>query len=93
MKRLLEFYTAPVVKFWFHTVGGRQHTHVCVPSQLLFLFQMFYLGFLLLFSYVVLVKMEEQPSAQEWLLILYIVSTALETTREVRHPRPKHNTS
>lgn len=45
---------------------------------------MFYMGFLMLFSYVVLVKMEDQPSAQEWLLISYIVSTALEKTREVR---------
>ncbi|TNM90309.1 hypothetical protein fugu_004543, partial [Takifugu bimaculatus] len=54
---------------------------------------MFYLGFLMLFSYVVLVKMEEQPSAQEWLLISYMVSTALEKTREVRDPQPKHNTS
>lgn len=41
------------------------------------------MGFLMLFSYVVLVRMEEQPTAQEWLLIAYIVSTALEKTREV----------
>ena len=30
IKKLYEFYTAPVVKFWFHTVGGRSastHTH------------------------------------------------------------------
>lgn len=25
IKRPYEFYTAPVVKFWFHTVGGPQH--------------------------------------------------------------------
>lgn len=59
-----------------------------VPSllsvRLLFLLvQMFYMGFLMLFSYVVLVRMEEQPSAHEWLLIAYIVSTALEKSREV----------
>lgn len=46
--------------------------------------QIFYMGFLMLFSYVVLVRMEEQPSAQEWLVIAYIVSTALEKSREVR---------
>lgn len=47
---------------------------------------MSYLGFLMLFSYVILVKMEDQPSVQEWLVILYIVSTAVEKTREVSYP-------
>uniref|UniRef100_H3CG26 non-specific serine/threonine protein kinase n=1 Tax=Tetraodon nigroviridis TaxID=99883 RepID=H3CG26_TETNG len=69
IKRPYEFYTAPVVKFWFHT--------------------MFYMGFLMLFSYVVLVRMEERPSPQEWLLIAYIVSTALEKTREVLMSEPR----
>uniref|UniRef100_A0AAX7SCA7 Transient receptor potential cation channel, subfamily M, member 6 n=1 Tax=Astatotilapia calliptera TaxID=8154 RepID=A0AAX7SCA7_ASTCA len=60
---LYDFYTAPVVKFWFHTMS--------------------YLAFLMLFSYVVLVKMEDQPSVQEWLVIAYILSTAAEKTREI----------
>ncbi|XP_040010255.1 transient receptor potential cation channel subfamily M member 6 isoform X2 [Xiphias gladius] len=67
--RLYEFYTAPVVKFWFHT--------------------MFYLAFLMLFSYVVLVKMGDQPSVQEWLVITYILSTAMEKTREVLMSEPR----
>ncbi|XP_032434283.1 transient receptor potential cation channel subfamily M member 6 isoform X5 [Xiphophorus hellerii] len=67
--RLYDFYTAPVVKFWFHTMS--------------------YLGFLMLFSYVILVKMEDQPSVQEWLVILYIVSTAVEKTREVLMSEPR----
>uniref|UniRef100_A0A8C7CM02 non-specific serine/threonine protein kinase n=1 Tax=Oncorhynchus kisutch TaxID=8019 RepID=A0A8C7CM02_ONCKI len=61
--RLYDFYTAPVVKFWFHTMS--------------------YLAFLMLFSYTVLVKMEDRPSTQEWLVIAYIISTAVEKTREV----------
>uniref|UniRef100_A0A669BH36 non-specific serine/threonine protein kinase n=1 Tax=Oreochromis niloticus TaxID=8128 RepID=A0A669BH36_ORENI len=60
---LYDFYTAPVVKFWFHTMS--------------------YLAFLMLFSYVVLVKMEDQPSVPEWLVIAYILSTAAEKTREI----------
>uniref|UniRef100_A0A8C7RGJ8 non-specific serine/threonine protein kinase n=1 Tax=Oncorhynchus mykiss TaxID=8022 RepID=A0A8C7RGJ8_ONCMY len=60
---LYDFYTAPVVKFWFHTMS--------------------YLAFLMLFSYTVLVKMEDRPSTQEWLVIAYIISTAVEKTREV----------
>ncbi|XP_043968718.1 transient receptor potential cation channel subfamily M member 6 isoform X1 [Gambusia affinis] len=67
--RLYDFYTAPVVKFWFHTMS--------------------YLSFLMLFSYVILVKMEDQPSVQEWLVILYIVSTAVEKTREVLMSEPR----
>lgn len=49
---------------------------------------MSYLGFLMLFSYVTLVKMEDKPSVQEWLVIVYILSTAVEKTREAcaRHP-------
>lgn len=47
---------------------------------------MSYLAFLMLFSYVVLVKMGDQPSVQEWLVIAYILSTAVEKTREVNEP-------
>nr|XP_046242836.1 transient receptor potential cation channel subfamily M member 6 isoform X2 [Scatophagus argus] len=67
--RLYEFYTAPVVKFWFHTMS--------------------YLAFLMLFSYVILVKMGDVPSVQEWLVIAYILSTAVEKTREVLMSEPR----
>ncbi|KAM6943974.1 transient receptor potential cation channel subfamily M member 6 [Lycodopsis pacificus] len=67
--RLYGFYTAPVVKFWFHTMS--------------------YLFFLMLFSYVVLVEMQDQPSVQEWLVIVYILSTAVEKTREVLMSEPR----
>ncbi|MEQ2277486.1 hypothetical protein XENORESO_003476, partial [Xenotaenia resolanae] len=67
--KLYDFYTAPVVKFWFHTMS--------------------YLGFLMLFSYVILVKMEDQPSVKEWLVIAYIISTAVEKTREVLMSEPR----
>nr|XP_057925957.1 transient receptor potential cation channel subfamily M member 6 isoform X5 [Doryrhamphus excisus] len=67
--RLYEFYTAPVVKFCFHTMS--------------------YLTFLMLFSYTILVKMGDEPSIQEWLVILYITSTAVEKTREVLMSEPR----
>uniref|UniRef100_H3BVY3 non-specific serine/threonine protein kinase n=1 Tax=Tetraodon nigroviridis TaxID=99883 RepID=H3BVY3_TETNG len=44
---------------------------------------LFYLGFLMLYSYVVLVKMPEQPSPQEWVVILYIFTSAIEKIREM----------
>ncbi|CAJ1067967.1 transient receptor potential cation channel subfamily M member 6 isoform X3 [Xyrichtys novacula] len=69
IRMVYEFYRAPVVKFWFHTIS--------------------YLAFLMLFSYVVLVKMGDQPSVQEWLVIAYIVSMAVEKTREVLMSEPR----
>uniref|UniRef100_A0A8C3H365 non-specific serine/threonine protein kinase n=1 Tax=Corvus moneduloides TaxID=1196302 RepID=A0A8C3H365_CORMO len=62
-RKIYEFYNAPIVKFWFHTIS--------------------YLAFLMLFTYTVLVKMEPRPSVQEWLVIIYIFTTAIEKVREV----------
>ncbi|NXD05391.1 TRPM6 protein, partial [Certhia familiaris] len=62
-RKIYEFYNAPIVKFWFHTMS--------------------YLAFLMLFTYTVLVKMEPRPSVQEWLVITYIFTTAIEKVREV----------
>uniref|UniRef100_A0A663EWP6 non-specific serine/threonine protein kinase n=1 Tax=Aquila chrysaetos chrysaetos TaxID=223781 RepID=A0A663EWP6_AQUCH len=62
-RKIYEFYNAPIVKFWFHTMA--------------------YMAFLMLFTYTVLVKMEPRPSVQEWLVIIYVFSTAIEKVREV----------
>uniref|UniRef100_K7GGY0 Transient receptor potential cation channel subfamily M member 6 n=1 Tax=Pelodiscus sinensis TaxID=13735 RepID=K7GGY0_PELSI len=63
IRKVYEFYSAPIVKFWFHTMA--------------------YLAFLMLFTYTVLVKMESRPSVQEWLVIIYIFTTAMEKIREI----------
>uniref|UniRef100_A0A8C4VAJ5 Transient receptor potential cation channel subfamily M member 7 n=1 Tax=Falco tinnunculus TaxID=100819 RepID=A0A8C4VAJ5_FALTI len=42
-----------------------------------------YLGFLMLYTFVVLVKMEELPSVQEWIVIAYIFTSAIEKIREI----------
>ena len=56
-------------------------TKKCVsPSQ------MVYLAFLMLFTYTVLVEMQPQPSVQEWLVIIYIFTNAIEKVREVSYP-------
>ncbi|XP_071437786.1 transient receptor potential cation channel subfamily M member 6 isoform X2 [Pithys albifrons albifrons] len=62
-RKIYEFYNAPIVKFWFHTMS--------------------YMVFLMLFTYTVLVKMGPRPSVQEWLVIIYIFTTAVEKVREV----------
>ncbi|XP_075134506.1 transient receptor potential cation channel subfamily M member 6 [Leptodactylus fuscus] len=67
-RKISEFYSAPIVKFWFHTMA--------------------YLLFLMLFTYVVLVQMEPVPSVQEWLVITYIFTNAIEKVREVFMSEP-----
>uniref|UniRef100_A0AAQ5YTK1 non-specific serine/threonine protein kinase n=1 Tax=Amphiprion ocellaris TaxID=80972 RepID=A0AAQ5YTK1_AMPOC len=44
---------------------------------------LFYLGYLMLYTYVVLVKMPQWPSPQEWVVILYIFTSAIEKIREM----------
>uniref|UniRef100_A0A8C5TNI3 non-specific serine/threonine protein kinase n=1 Tax=Malurus cyaneus samueli TaxID=2593467 RepID=A0A8C5TNI3_9PASS len=39
--------------------------------------------FLMLYTFVVLVKMEELPSVQEWIVIAYIFTSAIEKIREI----------
>ncbi|KAK6494322.1 transient receptor potential cation channel subfamily M member 6-like isoform X2 [Huso huso] len=67
-RKVYEFYNAPIVKFWFHTIA--------------------YLVFLMLFTYTVLVKMEPQPTILEWVVIIYIFTTAIEKVREVFMSEP-----
>ncbi|XP_016010365.2 transient receptor potential cation channel subfamily M member 1 [Rousettus aegyptiacus] len=47
-----------------------------------------YLGYLLLFNYVILVRMEHWPCLQEWVVISYIVTLALEKVREILMSEP-----
>ncbi|XP_023659018.1 transient receptor potential cation channel subfamily M member 6 isoform X1 [Paramormyrops kingsleyae] len=68
-RKVFEFYNAPVVKFWFHTIA--------------------YLVFLMLYSYTVLVKMEPEPTVQEWIVIICIFATAIEKIREVFISEPR----
>uniref|UniRef100_A0A8C4MA88 non-specific serine/threonine protein kinase n=1 Tax=Equus asinus asinus TaxID=83772 RepID=A0A8C4MA88_EQUAS len=42
-----------------------------------------YLGFLMLYTFVVLVQMERLPSVQEWIVIAYIFTYAIEKVREI----------
>ncbi|EGW00527.1 Transient receptor potential cation channel subfamily M member 6 [Cricetulus griseus] len=46
-------------------------------------YEMAYLAFLMLFTYTVLVEMQPEPSVQEWLVIIYIFTNAIEKVREI----------
>ncbi|XP_048473026.1 transient receptor potential cation channel subfamily M member 1a isoform X2 [Rhincodon typus] len=67
-RKIYEFYNAPIVKFWFHTMA--------------------YLAYLLLYNYVILVKMDGLPSIAEWILISYILMLAVEKIREILMSEP-----
>ncbi|ETE72698.1 Transient receptor potential cation channel subfamily M member 1 [Ophiophagus hannah] len=47
-----------------------------------------YLGYLMLFNYIILVRMERWPSVQEWVVISYILTLALEKVREILMSEP-----
>ncbi|XP_072290263.1 transient receptor potential cation channel subfamily M member 3 isoform X11 [Eucyclogobius newberryi] len=67
-RKIYEFYNAPIVKFWFHTLA--------------------YVGYLMLFNYIVLVKMDLWPSPQEWFVIAYIFTNGIEKMREILMSEP-----
>ncbi|KAG2465513.1 TRPM3 protein, partial [Polypterus senegalus] len=49
---------------------------------------MAYVGYLMLFNYIVLVKMDLWPSVQEWIVIAYIFTTGIEKMREILMSEP-----
>ncbi|KAH0811547.1 hypothetical protein GEV33_011244 [Tenebrio molitor] len=67
-KKLYEFYTAPITKFWANSVA--------------------YLIFLIIFSYTILVKMDETPTWQEWLAISFLCTFGCEKLRELFSSEP-----
>ncbi|KAK6306628.1 hypothetical protein J4Q44_G00235530 [Coregonus suidteri] len=67
-RKIYEFYNAPIVKFWFHTMA--------------------YVAYLMLFNYIVLVKMDLWPSPQEWIVVAYIFTNGIEKMREILMSEP-----
>lgn len=45
--------------------------------------QISYLVYLMLYNYIILVKMERWPSLQEWIVISYIITLGVEKVRQV----------
>lgn len=48
------------------------------------LLQICYLGYLMMYNYIILVKMERWPSVQEWTVIAYILTLGTEKVRQVK---------
>ncbi|XP_028911360.1 transient receptor potential cation channel subfamily M member 6 isoform X3 [Ornithorhynchus anatinus] len=53
------------------------------PLVKFWFYTMAYLAFLMLFTFTVLVEMQPLPTVQEWLVIIYIFTTAIEKVREI----------
>ncbi|KAK7919223.1 hypothetical protein WMY93_010507 [Mugilogobius chulae] len=47
-----------------------------------------YLAYLMLYNYIILVKMERWPSLQEWIVISYIITLGLEKVRQILMSEP-----
>uniref|UniRef100_A0A8C4I0B4 Transient receptor potential cation channel, subfamily M, member 1b n=1 Tax=Dicentrarchus labrax TaxID=13489 RepID=A0A8C4I0B4_DICLA len=50
--------------------------------------QISYLGYLMLYNYIILVKMERWPSVQEWTVISYILTLGTEKVRQILMSEP-----
>ncbi|XP_074773771.1 transient receptor potential cation channel subfamily M member 1 isoform X9 [Athene noctua] len=64
-------------------IGTKIYEFYNAPIVKFWFYTISYLGYLMLFNYIILVRMERWPSVQEWIVISYIVTLALEKVREM----------
>uniref|UniRef100_A0A670ZYT5 Transient receptor potential cation channel subfamily M member 3 n=1 Tax=Pseudonaja textilis TaxID=8673 RepID=A0A670ZYT5_PSETE len=68
--------------------GRKIYEFYNAPIVKFWFYTMFYIGYLMLFNYIVLVKMERWPSLQEWIVISYIFTMGIEKMREILMSEP-----
>ncbi|XP_066472747.1 transient receptor potential cation channel subfamily M member 3 isoform X1 [Tiliqua scincoides] len=68
--------------------GRKIYEFYNAPIVKFWFFTMAYVGNLMLFNYIVLVKMERWPSTQEWIVISYIFTMGIEKMREILMSEP-----
>ncbi|XP_050015899.1 transient receptor potential cation channel subfamily M member 6 isoform X2 [Alexandromys fortis] len=61
----------------------RVYEFYSAPFVKFWFYTMAYLAFLMLFTYTVLVEMQPEPIVQEWYVIIYIFTNAIEKVREI----------
>eukprot|EP00079_Xenopus_tropicalis_P022916 XP_012814943.1 PREDICTED: transient receptor potential cation channel subfamily M member 7-like isoform X2 [Xenopus tropicalis] len=64
-------------------IARRFYAFYHAPIVKFWLSTLVYMAFLMLYAFVVLVKMESLPSVQEWIVILSILTTGVEKIREI----------
>ncbi|XP_044294888.1 transient receptor potential cation channel subfamily M member 1 [Varanus komodoensis] len=69
-------------------IGTKIYEFYNAPIVKFWFYTISYLGYLMLFNYIILVRMKRWPSIQEWVVISYIVTLALEKVREILMSEP-----
>ncbi|KAM4038014.1 transient receptor potential cation channel subfamily M member 1 isoform 2-T2 [Anomaloglossus baeobatrachus] len=69
-------------------IGTKIYEFYNAPIVKFWFYTISYLVYLMLFNYIILVKMERWPSLQEWIVISYILTLALEKVREILMSEP-----
>ncbi|XP_063311111.1 transient receptor potential cation channel subfamily M member 3 isoform X2 [Pelobates fuscus] len=69
-------------------LGRKIYEFYNAPIVKFWFYTMAYMGYLMLFNYIVLVKMDRWPSAQEWFVISYIFTLGIEKMREILMSEP-----
>ncbi|XP_060093440.1 transient receptor potential cation channel subfamily M member 3 isoform X8 [Heteronotia binoei] len=68
--------------------GRKIYEFYNAPIVKFWFYTMAYIGYLMLFNYIVLVKMDRWPSTQEWIVIAYIFTMGIEKMREILMSEP-----
>ncbi|XP_045144551.1 transient receptor potential cation channel subfamily M member 3 [Echinops telfairi] len=69
-------------------LGRKIYEFYNAPIVKFWFYTLAYIGYLMLFNYIVLVKMERWPSPQEWIVISYIFTLGIEKMREILMSEP-----
>ncbi|XP_075067071.1 transient receptor potential cation channel subfamily M member 3 isoform X4 [Mixophyes fleayi] len=69
-------------------LGRKIYEFYNAPIVKFWFYTMAYIGYLMLFNYIVLVKMDRWPSTQEWIVISYIFTLGIEKMREILMSEP-----
>ncbi|KAG9489473.1 hypothetical protein GDO78_005444 [Eleutherodactylus coqui] len=69
-------------------IGTKIYEFYNAPIVKFWFYTIAYLAYLMLFNYVILVKMERWPLFQEWIVISYIITLGLEKVREILMSEP-----
>ncbi|XP_056379059.1 transient receptor potential cation channel subfamily M member 3 isoform X9 [Hyla sarda] len=69
-------------------LGRKIYEFYNAPIVKFWFYTMAYMGYLMLFNYIVLVKMDRWPSTQEWIVISYIFTLGIEKVREILMSEP-----
>ncbi|KAM8973895.1 transient receptor potential cation channel subfamily M member 1 [Pelodytes ibericus] len=69
-------------------IGTKIYEFYNAPIVKFWFYTISYLAYLLLFNYIILVKMTTWPSVQEWVVISYILTLGVEKVREILMSEP-----